>query len=469
MFSESTIRYRQGETAVQTLKTAAIVVLLMTVLYGAYVSMTTPPDPLPQGVESMLVESGLDEFPDDFADFGIDSGTPEGILADPSNTTPTDIGDQLASGAQNLNSAARNVTQNATNEMNSSLNFGAVDQTFADAAPDAGTSGTNNNFGESFSLSDLGDPRGATSQASRLPDVGSSPNLAIQLDPNQDYPSTGSRFSLPDPAVAAQASASSPAASSATVPSRNLPTQSLPTQGRTSSDLAASGLTNAIATADRQYSSDRRREALATLSLFYETPNLTSEQREQLLIRLDPLAREVIYSPDHLLEQPHRVTGNETLMDVAQKYDVPWQLLANINGIDDPVTVLPGTDLKVLRGPFRADVDLNNQELTLFLGDLYAGRFPIGIGSDPTPRAGTYTIQEKNSAKTYYDMSGNPVPPGNPRNPYGAMWIDLGSGISLHGSPIADRATDEGCISVAGNYSRDVFGILSEGSSVTIR
>src|SRR6056297_250270 len=67
----------QGETAVQTLKTAAIVVLLMTVLYGAYVSMTTPPDPLPQGVESMLVESGLDDFPDDFDDFGIDSGTLE--------------------------------------------------------------------------------------------------------------------------------------------------------------------------------------------------------------------------------------------------------------------------------------------------------------------------------------------------------------------------------------------------------
>ncbi|TWU04102.1 L,D-transpeptidase family protein [Neorhodopirellula pilleata] len=410
----------------QTLKTAAIVVLLMTVLYGAYVSMTTPPDPLPQGVESMLVESGLDDFPDNFDDFGIDSGTLE-ELAPPKT---------VASNSNGMNPKVSG---------NNAMSFGAVDQTFADVGSDDGSAA-------SFQLSDLDAPQNSPNrdaQAARLPDVGMTAGSSIRPDPNQDYPSTGSNFSLPDPTDAMQAD--------------------VPAKTSREADLAAAGLANAIATADRQYTSDRRREALATLSLFYETPNLTSDQREELLIRLDPLAREVIYSPEHLLEQPHRVSGSETLMDIAQKYDVPWQLLANINGIDDPVTVLPGTDLKVLRGPFRADVDLGNQELTLFLGDLYAGRFPIGVGTDPVPRAGTYTIQEKNSAKTYYDLSGNPVPPGNPRNPYGAMWIDLGSGISLHGSPQADKPTDQGCISIAGNYSRDVFGILSEGSSVTIR
>lgn len=413
----------------QTLKTAAIVVLLMTVLYGAYVSMTTPPDPLPQGVESMLVESGLDDFPDDFDDFGIDSGTLEEL------SPPTTVASDTATSNPNVSS-------------NNAMSFGTVDQTFADV----GSTGSESESTASFQLSDLDAPANATApstQASRLPDVGMTAGSSIEIDPKKDYPSTGSSFSLPDPVDAME-----------TNPSQDTSRDA---------DLAAAGLANAIATADRQYASDRRREALATLSLFYETPNLTSDQREQLLIRLDPLAREVIYSPEHLLEQPHRVSGSETLMDIAQKYDVPWQLLANINSIDDPVTVLPGTDLKVLRGPFRADVDLGNQELTLFLGDLYAGRFPIGVGSDPLPRAGTYTIQEKNSAKTYYDLSGNPVPPGNPRNPYGAMWIDLGSGISLHGSPKADQPTDQGCISVAGNYSRDVFGILSEGSSVTIR
>ncbi|MFG0253822.1 MAG: L,D-transpeptidase family protein [Rhodopirellula sp. JB053] len=460
----------------QTLKTSAIVVLMMTVLYGAYVSMTTPPDPLPQGVESLLVESGMDELPEDFGSFGIDDGTPTGF-------------DDFANNPPGIDSEP--TLDSAHGPSN---DFGPVDQTFADL--ESNLDSIDESFPvdslptepappESFQMSDLDAPQGA----SRLPEVSDSATpVAIAVDAARDYPSTGSDFSLPDPNEAIQMTESSLASTSSPTsnPTTNSPSNATSSLGfqdippsastsitsptnRTASDVAAAGLANAIATADRQYNEDRRREALATLSLFYETPNLSGEQREQLLVRLDPLARDVIYSPEHLLEEPHRVGSNETLMDIAQKYDVPWQLLANINGVSDPVTILPGTDLKVVRGPFRADVDLENKELTLFLGDLYAGRFPVGIGNDPEPRPGTYTIQEKKSAKTYYDMAGTPIPPGSPRNPYGSMWIDLGQGISLHGSPKSDSATTEGCISIAGNYSRDVFGILSEGSSVTIR
>ncbi len=430
----------QGETAVQTLKTSAIVVLMMTVLYGAYVSMTTPPDTLPPGLQSALIESGDGEYSDglpaDFADFGIDSGTPE-RAGDASMAT-----DMLSLPGQE------------SSRPGSPMNLGETEPPYGDMPE--GLEGPPP--APSFQFSDVDLERELPpTAATRLPSVAEGDRVTISPEPGRDYPSTGADFSLPDPDQSDPAT--SPSATEAP----------LAMQSDAESEVAAAGLANAIATADRQYQDDRRREALTTLSLFYETPNLTSEQREQLLSRLDPLARDVIYSSEHLLEEPHRVGGNETLMDVAKKYDVPWQLLANINGISDPITVLPGTDLKVVRGPFRADVDLTNHEMTLFLGDLYAGRFPVGIGKDPAPRAGSYTIQEKKSSKTYYDMAGTPVPPGNPRNPYGSMWIDLGQGISLHGSPQADQATDQGCISIAGNYSRDVFGILSEGSSVTIR
>lgn len=229
------------------------------------------------------------------------------------------------------------------------------------------------------------------------------------------------------------------------------------------------GLNNAIETADRQFMSDKLRDALGTLSIFYNAPNMTGEQRSQLLARLDPLAREVIYSKRHLLEQPHRVGQDETLAEIASIYQVPWQLLANINQIGDPVTILPGTELKVVRGPFRAEVNLELKEITLFLGDLYAGRFPVEVGSDPTPVLGTYTIQEKQTKKTYYDREGSPVPPGSPANPYGDVWMDLGGMLSIHGSPNPTTPTNQGCISLASDAAKDVFGILSQGSSVTIR
>ncbi len=300
-----------------------------------------------------------------------------------------------------------------------------------------------------------------------------------------DYPSTGSTFDLPDPNMVASDFASSPqnrdaqpssdfALASGTSDSDS--SRSLPgvAEVQTAELAGASatpnlGLSNAIETADKQYLDDKRRDALATLSIFYNTPNLSGEQRSELLSRLDPLAREVIYSTRHLLEQPHRVGQNETLMEIAAKYEVPWQLLANINQVKDPVTILPGTELKVVRGPFRAEVDLTLNELTLFLGDLYAGRFPVAIGSDPSPKAGTYTIQDKQTAKTFYNQSGSPVPPGSPENPYGSVWLDLGSQICIHGSPSTSRATDKGCISLAADYAHDLYGILSQGSSVTIR
>lgn len=413
---------------------------MMTVLYGAYVTMTTPPDALPPGLQSVLVESDdmgfSDGLPTDFADFGIENGVPENArdMSMATDVLSAPDGDDLSSSAMGYD------------EMDPANGDGPTGLDRSLATP-------------SFQFSDVDVDSELPPSASHLPAVRDGDSVAISPEPGRDYPSTGSGFSLPDPAETAGTESQHPSDAF-----------SIDDALRDGGDeVAAAGLANAIATADRQYQEDRRREALATLSLFYETPNLTSEQREQLLSRLDPLARDVIYSSEHLLEEPHRVGGNETLMDVAKKYDVPWQLLANINGVSDPVTVLPGTDLKVVRGPFRADVDLANHEMTLFLGDLYAGRFPVGIGSDPAPRSGSYTVQEKKSAKTYYDMSGTPIPPGNPRNPYGSMWIDLGQGISLHGSPQADKTTDQGCISIAGNYSRDVFGILSEGSSVTIR
>ncbi|MFG0268043.1 MAG: peptigoglycan-binding protein LysM, partial [Rhodopirellula sp. JB055] len=295
--------------------------------------MTTPPDALPPEVARDLIvdadtfdiSDGIPEALgtlDPLADFGIDEGT-----------ASNDSGD---GGFDDLDMAL-NESGNSQPEFNSPTGFETLDgedtsdepQAPADTMPmdsinrsfaDVPSSATDNlaNESESFSMSDLDSPA-ANLQASRLPEVTPGSSTPIQLNPNQEYTSTGATYSAPDPNTAVASIGSSDAPASISPAAESDP-------------IAAAGLSNAIATADRQYHSDRRREALATLSLFYETPNLTSEQRDELLSRLDPLAAEVIYSSEHLLAEPHRVAPNETLMDIAEKYEVPWQLLANING-----------------------------------------------------------------------------------------------------------------------------------------
>lgn len=455
----------------QTLKTAAIVVLMMTVMYGAYVSLTTPPEPLPPDVKDMLVitrqgtlemESGL---PDSLGALEIHSGTASESLAP---------------------QMARDQSMDSSDSSIDTLGVASVEPTmpsedsgYVATLTDASAEVTPTN---PANLSSAGQSTVAAANGQRSDSTSGQPS----------YPNTNHTFELPDPTNIASSlttmgngklvmTGASPN-SSATIPPPSqavaqvaavdtpgglMPPSSADSKhGIRSSNL---GLANAISTADRQFADDQRKEALATLSIFYNTPNLSGEERSELVSRLDPLAAEVIYSRRHLLERPHRVGQNETLIEIATRYEVPWQLLANINQIHDPVTVLPGTELKVVRGPFRAEVNLRQKELTVFLGDLYAGRFPIGIGNDPPPKPGTFTVQDKQNSRIYYDAAGSPVPPGSPDNPYGNTWLDLGGQMCIHGSPSTTSPTDKGCISLAADFADDLYGILSQGSSVTIR
>lgn len=451
----------------QTLKTAAIVVLMMAVIYGAYVSMTKPPEALPEDVQGLLaVDEGLE------MSFDSNLGLPESLGG--SSNPGDDIGAPLVnSEAQQSVDAQLLGSRSSVDTRNDSLSVAAAPVA---AAPVAAALGP--------AEAPPGQPSGPVPLAevdNTLPPEASS---ATQADianayTNDRYPKTADNFALPNPDnINPNFEPSGVALPDANrVQTGVVATASAEGIDPNGSEIATAtaviapniGLANAIRTADMQFRQDKRKNALATLSIFYNTPNISGEQRSEMLARLDPLAREVIYSKRHLLEQPHRMNRNETLQDVALAYDVPWQLLANINGIEDPLTILPGTELKVVRGPFRAEINLTFKELTLFMGDYYAGRFPIAVGNDPIAVEGSYTIQDKQTGKTFYNRSGSPVAPGSPANPYGNFWMDLGNQLSIHGSPNPTRPTENGCISLAEDIADDLYGILSQGSSVTIR
>jgi len=440
---------------VQTIKTAIVVLLMMTVAYGCYVSFTGSPDPLPQHITDLIEESGS------FDGLGVDPGLP---------------GDFSDSGT-------------AVAESRPSMSFpdmagdsGAAEISFGDDPASAGPG-----F-QDLPLEDAIESLANATSGSDGVRGGAGAANPDSSELGKFYPSTpAANLNLPDPRSLENlpaedgVSENRPASWSSDPPGRNS-VPSLEKRNRDDSSAAANtppgmpkssepnlGLANAISAADRQFEADQPAEALATLSLFYDTPGLNESERQAMLSRLDPLAAIVIYSRRHLLEKPHRVGPSETLMEVASRFELPWQLLANINAIDDPVTVLPGTELKVVRGPFRAEVDLTRNELTIFLGELYAGRFPVRVGSNPAPQEGSYQVLDKQAAKTFYDRDGSPIPPEDPRNPYGKAWIDLGKSLCIHGSPNQNEAVDSGCISLKGRDADDLLGILGQGSTVTIR
>jgi LysM repeat protein len=214
----------------------------------------------------------------------------------------------------------------------------------------------------------------------------------------------------------------------------------------------------------------RLAEAHSALSALYSNPNLPKAQAQQIVELLDQLAGTVIYSRQHILEQPYIVQPGDTLGQIADRYNVPELLLARINGVRDPQQLEPGRELKVVRGPFNAVINLDKHELALMVDNCYAGRFSIGVGRDQPKLEGEYTVREKN-VNPEYRGGGVNVPGGDPRNPLGKYWIGLSDNIGLHGTvdpTNIGRDDNRGTICLGDRDIDDLYGILSVGSKVKI-
>jgi LysM repeat protein len=215
-------------------------------------------------------------------------------------------------------------------------------------------------------------------------------------------------------------------------------------------------------------------EALATLSEWYGDPSLTPTEVTELSDLLSQLAGSVIYdNQSHRLAAPHVVQMGETLPAIADKYNVPWQLLAKINGVADPATLAPGQVLKVIPGPFSAEIDLSERTLTLLLDRMYAGQFPLELEPTATVEEGQWKVDSKlltPAVGGIYSSPGEATEDrslllANAANPAGPPTIVRGPG---NPDPVSAAPRDRVIRLKAGDVA-DVYDILSEGSRVTIR
>lgn len=146
---------------------------------------------------------------------------------------------------------------------------------------------------------------------------------------------------------------------------------------------------------------------LRELTKLWRESSLNTVQKDELSSVLDWLASNVIWSVDYYLkDQPPCRTDESpsiTLQDIALSCGVSPRLLIRINGLEDLVedirAPLPsGLVLKTLRGPFRAEISPERHELTIYVDEMYAGRFPVGFGTNlagvPIP-SGTWPVREK--------------------------------------------------------------------------
>jgi hypothetical protein len=364
-------------TIVNTLKSAALLVVLLIVLYGVYVALNKPelpglpgfggPPPVGDAAPPLIESPGAGSFPSTPAPAG------SAFLHGHSHESPASAyGERPVRGGSYPGSADSTALPPPPTTVPTAS--GPVDSTGAKG-------GLARSAYEEATTSPASEPAGAAT--------------ASQAPPLEMTPVSR---------AATEAAAAAPA-------------------------LAAYALRNDITEAEQLVSAGKFKSALAKLSPHYANHDLSAEQRAALLAWLDGLAAKVIYSREHLLAAPHQVRKGETLYDVAHQYNVEYRLLQNINHkeVSDPLILVPTTELKVVPGPFDVEVNLTTSEITLLVDDLYAGRFPFVVGDQP-PQPGDYRVVDKRSQqKTYVGFDGRMIAANDPANPYGGWWISLGA------------------------------------------
>lgn len=222
---------------------------------------------------------------------------------------------------------------------------------------------------------------------------------------------------------------------------------------------AAPGFAAAWQAVEMALERDELTRAHRMLSQWRAEPNLSPAERQQVEGLLSQLAGSVVYSNEHRLEPAYVVQPGETLATIAEDYNVPWQLLAKINGVATADGVQPGQQLKVIRGPFNAEVDLARNEVVLLLDDRYAGRFPVQVEGQ-APTTGEWRVGQKR-----LDAPNQPVVGEGQK----VVLENLtGEQVELSAGPTPPLGA-RGRLTIASSDLADLYDILSVGSAVTVR
>lgn len=245
-----------------------------------------------------------------------------------------------------------------------------------------------------------------------------------------------------------------------------------------------------IAAARRIIDEGQLVEARQQLNAFLVRTDLTPAELAEVRELLTTLADQTLFStrrfPGDPLIDAHTICSGETLTTIARKYDVPWEIVAHINGIRDPGRIGRGRKLKVLRGPFTARVDKSECRLDVYLQDQYVRSFRVSVGKPETPTpVGLWKVTLKQANPPYYAPPGaegpRVIPADDPTNPLGEYWIGLKGvegeavgqdGFGIHGTIEPDligRPVSDGCIRLRNEDAGILFMLLAtEKSTVSV-
>ncbi len=195
---------------------------------------------------------------------------------------------------------------------------------------------------------------------------------------------------------------------------------------------------------------------------------------------------------DDPLAEAYTVASGDLLIRVAPRYNLTYQFIETINGIDAR-RIRVGQRIKVVRGPFHAVVDKSDYRMDMYLPGpggsgarpVYICSFLVGLGEDDSTPLGAWVVRRggKMSNPNWTNpRNGKYYAANDPMNPVGEHWIGLSgiddqtrglTGYGIHGTiepESVGRSASMGCVRMHTDDVDLVYQMLVEGqSTVTIR
>jgi len=212
---------------------------------------------------------------------------------------------------------------------------------------------------------------------------------------------------------------------------------------------------------------------------------ISPNQRKFVKQQLSGLANIWLFSrsifPGDRFCDGYRVQSGDNLRDIGREYKVPYQILMQINNIQNAKDLRAGQTIKVINGPFHAKVYRTDFRLDLYLQDRFIRSFPVGLGREgmDTP-VGLWLV--KVGGKLVRPPWTNPLTlkthlPSDPCYPLGERWIALEglkgrakdrNGFAIHGTNEPGslrKAISQGCIRMHNDDVTLLYKLLIPGFS----
>lgn len=234
--------------------------------------------------------------------------------------------------------------------------------------------------------------------------------------------------------------------------------------------------------------------ARAEATRLLDSGALSAAERQQGYGIVNSVAERIFLSPKIAagdpVSQSYVVRKGDSLARIAsrEKTGVDWRLIQRVNGLANERAIRPDMRLKLLHGPFHAEVVKSEYRFNVYAGE-GADRVMVltvlcGLGADDSTPTGSFRVRKGSKLVNpawRNPRTGEQFAADDPANPIGERWIGLEgtdaasarhTGIGIHGTveqQSIGKQMSMGCVRLGDREVEVAYELIGDGSTVVIR